>query len=289
MRIPTCCIFFCFFNTICMTDSLIHGERNVTEVHKGRRDHRKPYKTEVYQRNLSCRLRFERKCSLVFSRHKESDEDLRWMNAINKNIRKIIMNSGNALASDHNLCEHRVWANVGRESFKYLTYILENYHRPENFSPITVFCQSYPLAPRYGIPHYLTDVHNLCLRNGNPNMMRWGFLYLGYYTMEFRTGFHVFPEYDYEADFRAVFNTSTTAPIRMKFVPQACFAVSKKNILSQPIEFYERLISAGNLNTLNNPMIGHVYERSWSRIMNAECERKDPWCCNTACNTTFEA
>jgi hypothetical protein len=265
MRVSTSCILFGFFNTVCIVCSLFHGERNGTEISKGHRDHSKPFMTEVIRRDITCRLRSERKCTLVFSRHSEPDTDLKWMNGINKNIRKIVMNSGKALASDHNFCEHRVWANVGRESFKYLTYILENYHRPDNFSPITVFCQSYPLAPRFEISDYLTDVHNLCLRDGKPNMMRWGFLY-----------------------FRAIFNTSTTEPINMQFVPQSCFAVSRANILSQPIEFYEKLISAGNLNTLNNPMIGHVYERSWTRIMNSECERKIPWCCHKNCNSPFE-
>jgi Protein of unknown function (DUF3431) len=132
----------------------------------------------------------------------------------------------------------------------------------------------------------LVDVHKLCLRDGTPNMMRWGFLYLGNYLLEFKYG--LLPDYDYEADFRALFNTSTTDPVDMRFVPQGCFAVSRANILSQPIEFYEKLISAGNLNTLNNPTIGHVYERSWTRIFNAECERKIPWCCHTNCNSTFE-
>jgi Protein of unknown function (DUF3431) len=288
MSVSTCCILFGFFNTVCIVCSLFHGERNGTEISKGHREHSKPFMTEVIRRDITCRLRSERKCTLVFSRHSEPDTDLKWMNGINKNIRKIVMNSGKALASDHNFCEHRVWANVGRESFKYLTYILENYHRPENFSPITVFCQSYPLAPRFEISDYLTDVHNLCLRDGKSNMMRWGFLYLGYFNLIFKSGLQTFPNYDYESDFRAIFNTSTTEPINMQFVPQSCFAVSRANILSQPTEFYEKLISAGNLNTLNNPMIGHVYERSWTRIMNSECERKIPWCCHTNCNSPFE-
>lgn len=279
---------FCFFNTLCVTDSMPQDDRNGTEVHKGRRNHSRSSKTEIYQRTSSCRLRAERKCTLVFSRHQEKDEDLRWMNGINKNIRKIVVNSGKALASDHNLCEHRIWANVGRESFKYLTYILENYRRPENFSPITVFCQSYPAAPNYGIPHFMTDVRNLCLPDGKPNMMRWGFLYLGYFTLSFRQGLQVFPDYNFEADFQTLFNTSTTKPILMQFVPQGCFAVSRENILSQPIEFYERLITTGNLNNMADPMIGHVFERSWTRIMNSECERKNPWCCNTNCTTPFD-
>lgn len=287
MRISTCSIILCFTSTINIVDSLFKGYTNGTEMHKGRRNHTKPFKTGVYHRASSCGLQAERKCTLVFARHNETDADLEWMNGIDKNIRKVVMNSGNDFASDHKFCEHRVWANVGRESFKYLTFILENYHRPENFSPITVFCQSNPLGPAYGIPHFLTDVHNLCLQDGKPNMMRWGFLYLGDYSLEFKHG--LLPDYNYEADFHALLNSSTTKPVLMQFVPQGCFAVSRANILSQPIEFYIKLISSGNLNTLNNPIIGHIFERSWARIMNSECEWKIPWCCHTNCTTPFDA
>lgn len=286
LKISTFWILFFVFNTLCIIDSLTHGEGDITEVHKGHRNSSKQFKTEIHLRRHSCRPRHERKCTLVFSRHHESDAQMRWIDRLDRNIRRIVMNSGDAVASDHNFCEHRVWANVGREAYKYITYILENYLQPDNFSPITVFCQMSTEAPGYSQKNFVDDVHNLCLRDGKPNMLRWGFLYLGKYVLDFHKGFQVFPNYDYERDFKALFNTSTTEPVKMQFVPTGCFAVSKANILSQPMEYYAKLLTYGNLNSINNPMIGHVFERSWSRIMNSECERKIPWCCHTECNTT---
>lgn len=299
MNILIFSILFCIFNAVLITSSLSNGtsessisfNTSVIEVHHRHLKHRtqnskSPYKTEIYHHNYSCRPQSEEKCTLVFSRHQESDEEIRWLRFINKNIKKIVMNSGKAVANNHNFCEHRVWANVGREAFKYLTYILENYHKPENFAPITVFCQISPEAPGYTIPQFIDNVHNLCLRNGTPNMLRWGFLYLGYYALEFSSGLGAFPSYDYLTDFKSVFNSTIKG---MLFVPQGCFAVSKENILSNTMEYYENLLTTGNLNTENNPLIGHVYERSWPRIMNSECEKKSQWCCYGGCNSTLEA
>ena len=273
------------------TDSPISHISSGSDIQQNRSEsHRRAIKsgrllTEVGR----CNVGSEKKCKLVFSRHAESEKYMRWIRNINHDITKIILNTGKKLEISHPHCESRIWANVGREAFKYISYILDNYNSPENFAPITVFCQINPHYRYYDENLYIRDIHNLCLEDSDSSdMMKWGFLFLGHEVQDFNFGMH---NPTPTKLFHSLFNSTTDLPYRMKFVPGGCFAVSKENILSNSIEFYHRLLSTGNgtyhpLNEENAPLIGFIYERSWPRIMNSDCEKKQPWCCNTECNMT---
>ena len=238
-----------------------------------------------------CNLGSESKCKLVFSRHSESDEYMRWIKRINHNITKIVLNSGEKLGRHHALCESRILANVGREAFKYISYIIDNYNSPQNFAPITVFCQMNPHSFDYGVNSYIKDIHQICLQSNNTtNILKWGFLSLGDSVFRFREGLR---DYKHPAPeiFHKLFNSTIDEPYSMKFVPGGCFAVSKENILSNTEEFYYRLLSTRKdtyhaLNEENSPLMGFIYERSWPRIMNSDCEKKQPWCCHMGCDMT---
>ena len=234
-----------------------------------------------------CNVGSESKCKLVFSRHSESAH---WTRHINHNITKIVLNSGERLERHHAVCESRILANVGREAFKYISYILDNYNSPQNFAPITVFCQIDPQYRYYTREKFIKDVHQLCLdENNSTSMMKWDFLFLGDEVRDFRYGYD-FAEPAPEI-FHKLFNSTVDKPFPVKFVPGGCFAVSKSKILSNSEEFYYRLLSTGKdkfspLNEVNAPILGFVYERSWARIMKSDCENKKPWCCHIGCNMT---
>ena len=240
-----------------------------------------------------CNLGSESKCKLVFSRHAESDEYMRWIKRLNHNITKIVVNSGEKLGRHHAVCESRMLANVGREAFKYISYIVENYNSPQNFAPVTVFCQMNPHSFGYNENSYIRDVHKLCLssnQSSHADILKWGFLSLGNRVLRFREGLRDYKEPAPEL-FYKLFNSTIDDPYNMKFVPGGCFAVSKENILSNAEEFYYRLLSTGKdkyhaINRDNSPLLGYIYERSWPRIMNSDCEKKEPWCCHIGCNMT---
>lgn len=256
--------------------------------------HRRSYTHNTTGRLLheagECHIGREKKCRLVFARHHEPMDYIRWIKAIDRNITKTIMNSGTKLHRNHAVCESRTWANVGRESFKYLSYILDNYNSPQNFAPITVFCQINPTYNGYNEKLFVEDVHRLCLQaNDSSDMMKWGFEYLGIRILRWAYGFN--NEAPAPELFRKLFNSTSEEPYKMKFVPGGCFAVSKENILSNSENFYFRLLSTGlgtyhALNEENAPRLGYMYERSWPRIMKSDCEKKQPWCCHKSCNMT---
>ena len=256
--------------------------------------HRRTYPRNMTRRLLrevgQCHIGRESKCRLVFSRHHESIESIQWIKAINHNITKTIMNSGTKLHRNHAVCESRMWANVGREAFKYISYILDNYNSPQNFAPITVFCQIKPIYSGYTEELFVEDVHRLCLKaNNSSDVMKWGFEYLGQKVLRFAYGFG--NESPAPELFRKLFNSTIDEPYKMKFVPGGCFAVTKENILSNSENFYYRLLSISRdtyhaLNEENAPRVGYMYERSWPRIMKSDCEKKQPWCCHKSCNMT---
>jgi hypothetical protein len=92
---------------------------------------------------------------------------------------KVVLNAGSPMESS-GYCEHRLWSNVGRESFAYLTYILhymtrsrtsrarQRPHGPEHdprdgpwLAPITVFCQIDPSHFDSGRATYIDQVCRL--------------------------------------------------------------------------------------------------------------------------------
>jgi len=236
-------------------------------------------------------------CLVAVSRFRESGH-LKDISAElqHNNIPLIILNTGDD--SLHDYCDYPILANVGRESFHYLHYIVEYYHHPDFFAPYNIFCQAD--IDRSLILPYLNN--HLC----NPQQayktkLNGGFSFFGTKIYPFHTGLFVSNRTFYSEGIHQIYGELgiNTTQEWMKFVPNGCFVVSKTQLYTRPYEYYFQALkwvgkgfqpelSEAPLNEGNSPAVGHLLERAWPQVFNSSCQHEKPWCCSIDCALTHE-
>ena len=202
-----------------------------------------------------------KKC-LIISRY---NEDLSWLNNLNKDFEIIIYNKGEDLETEIPNTINKL-DNLGRESQTWLYYITNNY---DNLADINIFlqgriddlgCMAYKdpneylnvideygfAVSRYGILGPFHWKRNVGIENDLRYKVNWNKHKISRSKLGFRNfAKSLFPEIPY-------------------FVACSyggCFAVKKENIMKFEIDFYKDLLHL--LSKHENPIEGHYLERLW--------------------------
>jgi hypothetical protein len=165
----------------------------------------------------------------------------------------IIYNKGYPL----NIHNEILLQNVGREGHTYYQYIYDNY---DNLDDYTIFLQGNPFDHS---PNIINDIKKYKYSN-----LDIGFEFLSTWIIYCPlTGCYVHPTYlPLQEVYEKLYNERRN-DITIQFGAGAQFIVSKKNILSNPRDFYLKIIQLLEYDV--NPIEGFVIERFHKRIMNA--------------------
>jgi len=202
------------------------------------------------------------------------NEDLKWLNEKPFNEFPIIVyNKGNNddFLKTKNIKKVVKLPNVGRELHTYLTHIVNNY---DNLSDVTIFLPgsvdiSSKLEKAKDVISKLKKSNNSEIQCTKGHDLKSLFL--------FEIG-------NYETTYHKNKNSETKV-LPSKIRPfgkwyehhfgdkpldcvsyQGVFAVNKKDILKQPISYYQKFIQ--ELETHSNPEVGHYIERAASKVFN---------------------
>lgn len=193
--------------------------------------------------------------SIVISKY---NEDTSWIKKyINSyKIFLYIKNENIVENNTHDNLNIEYLPNIGRESHTYLHHIIKNYN---NLTDYILFTQGNYTDHVYSLDYLINNKDkNLFDNHPFPNNFR-----LYYYindlipnpdNLNFREWFKKYVVKDY-----------TEYVYNFYFKHGAIFCIKKENILSRPLEYYERLIK---LLDTNNSEVGHFFERSWYYIFN---------------------
>jgi len=232
-------------------------------------------------------------CLVALSRFRENDNLKRFSAKLHHNIPLIVLNTGDSL---HDYCDYPILANVGRESFHYLHYIVEYYHHPDYFAPYNIFCQADIDYETISIVPYLNN--HLCNPNQAHKMkLKGGFSFFGNTIYPFHIGLLITNDTYYAEGIKQIYGELgglNKTQEWMKFVPQGCFVVTKTQLYTRPYQYYFQALkwitkgvqpdfAEASLNEANSPAIGHLMERAWPQIFNSSCQHENPWCCMIDC------
>lgn len=231
-------------------------------------------------------------CLLALSRFSE-DEETFLKPYENGTFPYIVLNTGEQLVHH---CEYPIFANVGREAFHYLHYILEYYDYPQYFAPLNIFCQIDPKTRQnYDQAQFLQDIERIC-RAKDKMHLNHGFAYLGKQVQPFSYGLKPNPQMATTMfDFYGLHGVEQPLDY-MKFIPGSCFVVSKEQIFTRSYEYYFAALKRKDhsliqfrtglhvpLNEENDPTVGHLFERAWAETFHSSCQHAKPWCCTLDC------
>ena len=196
------------------------------------------------------------------------NENIDWLNDETDNC--IIYNKGDKLGLDNEI----LLDNLGRESETYLNYIIQNYN---SLPDVVVFTQARINDHRVSGDdvQFLIDLKNTALINdkSEPSLIHyetytyncwdynwnsingWYYLSDNYKNNEHITFIDWFQQYIH-----------IKYPNPIKIYTNGIFAVSKKLILKNSLEYYKQLILQVNHHI--NSTEGHFFERSWYYIFN---------------------
>ena len=191
------------------------------------------------------------------------NENLNWLNPLN--LDTIVFNKGHVLNIDN---EIRL-KNVGRESHTYLNYIINNYN---NLPEYLVFTQGNISDHFSGDYAHLVKITQEAIDYSQsiPKLVK--NTDFGSWSSNFNLTLSEFNNFKYKNNkiisFKKWFikNIYDSYPKKLMIYKSAIFAVSKKKILSNSIDYYKNLISYLDYDI--NPIEGHFMERSWYYIFN---------------------
>jgi len=195
---------------------------------------------------------------IVVARYREN---ISWCSSFSKLV--TIYNKGPPIFNIDTIHLH----NIGRESHTYLYHIIKNYH---NLAEKTLFVQGnggfdHDILPyhKYSSDDNITMNINVIANTYCQN--NWGHLICnGKELSMLKNGLFVHSNNTLYS-FWTNFIRKNVPPIKTyKWSQGACFSVSKKTILKNPLSYYVNLIKAVNYSI--NPEEGHYFERSWYYI-----------------------
>lgn len=200
----------------------------------------------------------------------------------------IVYNKGTPLHLENEI----LIPNVGRESETYLQYILANYNQ---LPDVVVFTQgrisdhvdyqnylkSYLFDNSKGYATYLVYLKNEALEKSKSQNF-WMHHDVGKCNCfdkawNIRGGGYFYLHDNYKKNQRMPFcewfkkNIQDDYPNPICLYPNGIFAVTKENILSNPLDYYEKLLL--EVNHQVNPAEGHFFERSWYYIFNMDKDK----------------
>lgn len=201
--------------------------------------------------------------TFVISRFRESLDNLCFL----RDYKHIVYNRGD-VASINPCGFHIVQRseNVGRESFVYLSHIIDNY---ENLPPAIVFMQ--------GDVQDLKDRLSVFFNTGKVTMgaANDGFAFLHYKCASSRKSSHIQALVKrYGPDVKDLIlhgheKLLNVTIINPRYSGFGYFIVTKEAILRRPKSFYVEL--ANRIGDRNDPYEGHFYERAWAEIFLSKC------------------
>jgi hypothetical protein len=200
-------------------------------------------------------------------------ENIDWLKSEMPNC--ILYNKGKPLHLEN---EIRI-PNVGRESETYLQYILANYNQ---LPDVVVFTQARISDHVGGDVNYLLNLKTQAFEKSNSQNC-WMHHDVGKCNCfdkawNIRGGGYYYLHENYKNDQRMPFfewfkqNIRNDYPNPIWIYPNGIFAVTKERILSNPIEYYEKLLL--EVNHQVNPAEGHFFERSWYYIFNIDKDKE---------------
>lgn len=201
---------------------------------------------------------------IVIARYNESLDWLRWLTP-DQRARVKVYNKG---PDDLTCPVTEKLPNVGREGHTYLWYIIQNYdHLPDH----VIFIQAHPFDHFTFKPSDMSDVLSEWLKETKWNGITNGITQKQFRhntTRDFRIDWYkgnLYPSTMNFGEWMDTFVEKGTCPPK-RIHACGCFGVSRKLILSRPIEYYQKILE--DLAVDNNPESGHYLERSWHYIFN---------------------
>jgi hypothetical protein len=236
----------------------------------------------LYYRNTSIVLTnrkegfdytFYKNQEIVIARY---NENLNWINEEPFNRHPIIIynkSNNDNFASSDNIKKVVNLPNVGRETNSYFYHIIENY---DNLADITIFLPgSADLNNKYersiNLVKHVEEIGETtmsCYYNDNFVQNNYNFE-IDDYMSSHENNRDINNDSSMQISnirpFGNWFNNNfTSGEINNCISLNSIIAISRKNILQKPKSFYENLNN--QLNTHQNPEVGHFLERSWQAI-----------------------
>jgi hypothetical protein len=200
-------------------------------------------------------------------------EDIRWLENLNHDsIRHIIVyNKDEELLINNNKIINFNLNNVGREAHTYLTYCVEFYHKLPDF---VIFLQGYPHngIDCEQIKNWIDTINQNPVNftnNSRLGNMDW-FLQNG---RIFEWGGQTNQSLYDVKEWAKVYVRDNLIEENYPIFWNACFGVSKKAILSNHIEKYQRIINEELM--LANPEAAHYLERLWYYLFNLDLIKEE--------------
>ena len=226
------------------------------------------------------KLRFHRSnLTVVLARFKEDMHEQLWLPY--HNISHIIYNRGESIPESYGYKVIEELENVGRESFIYLRYIVENY---DVLSDLTVFTQAHPpgQTTQKKFAEVIIQLHHGTVRL-RPKCD--GFSWLFDYTIpvsdeRMKEMYSVVQTNPYKTLMNFNLKEGSLAPVqRPMYSPCGSFIVTRAVIRRNPLSYYMRIVKSPLLNTLNDPPLGHILEWAWNDVFHSKCATDEKFIC----------
>lgn len=214
------------------------------------------------------------KVHVVIARFAEDISHLLWLSAFPHTI----YNRGDDVHNTSLKIVTRL-ENVGRESFLYLSHIVQHYHRlPETL----VFSQAVQSVRHiYNDDDFRKDVEDFAIGKLSFSASNDGFAFCLPGCSSARDPRHIddlFKRYQtreiFDSGYERLLNFSVANP---RFSGTGSFFVHKSAILRNPREYYVRL--ARVLGRENDPVQGHFFERAWPEVFHSNCSGSPRFSC----------
>lgn len=194
---------------------------------------------------------------LVVARYNES---LAWLRKVPPEIERTIFNKNPQEPYPDSI----QLPNLGREAHTYVQHIIERF---DNLADITVFCQGHPFDHAFD---FHTSLRQIAQNPTSINDFRW----LGHIIdTDDARGHTLFRGWSKNADGRELdlggFHKSlfgTVGPTHYTFVLGAQFAVTRQQIRTRPLDFWQRALEL----SLHFPDAAHCFERTWDKVMGVQ-------------------